>query len=218
MANTHLNPYSDTIDLVGWSDSVKNDIDSEQYDEVLYQLYDKYGATVEWGPEWKLGFMLTQSAVIYATTRHISQNPNMIQGMLNKFMGIPTQSSVPKYSSKFANQDKHATPQQPKMTSPIKKTQNISESDTSDDLLPSRIKEMEPPNYAEILEKMKQQEILSKNDGQLNSQTPIPPPRKPGRPRKQPQLESDIVSDVVVGQINVPVRRKGRPRKVQVTM
>jgi hypothetical protein len=209
MANTQFNPYSETVDLVGWSDSVKNDIDAEQYDEVLYQLYEKYGAAVEWGPEWKLGFMLTQSAVIYATTKHISQNPNMMQSMLNRFMGIPRQSDVKQH-----NQEN------------VRLNLVQDDSETSDDVLPSKIKEMEPPNYADILEKMKQQDLKKENEKALVQQQRSHdtvasdlkkeneqsvslkdvPTRKIGRPRKQKIEELDDSVEKVVN-------KRGRPRK-----
>jgi Family of unknown function (DUF5767) len=214
MANTHLNPYADVMDLVGWSTSVKNDVDAEQYDEVLSQLYEKYGTSVEWGPEWKLGFMLMQSAVVYAGTKHMTQNPSVFQGILGNIMGMPSKPSKfpqpppqqpQKQSPKTQYQQQYQQPPQQQYRPQPPQQQREAQrddSDTSDDMAPSKMNEID---YTDILQKMRSNNPPAQPPQQSQQQSQPQyleiPKKRMGRPPKK------------IDGVEVPKRRAGRPRK-----
>lgn len=228
MANTHLNPYADTMDIVGWSASVKNDVEAEQYDEVLSQLYEKYGTSVEWGPEWKLGFMLMQSAIVYAGTKHMTQNPSLFQGILGNMMGMPGKPSKfpmpqqkPSQQSQQSqqpqtnfrppqqpSQQRQSPPQQQRFQQPMRQPniQIDDDTDTTDDVMPSKMNEID---YTDILQKMRTNNSASTPQYQQEDTSEPPPPapkKRMGRPRKNPLPDNTEPK---------PKRRPGRPRKIQ---
>lgn len=69
-------------DLAGWSENVYLSLD--QYDELLYDIYDEYGDVVQGNPIMVFMFALGSNAVMYAMARKILSNPatgKMMQGL-----------------------------------------------------------------------------------------------------------------------------------------
>lgn len=63
MGAAQFNPESR---LIGWKDTVEYDVNTGTYDDVLQELFEKYGGdTTFFGPELRLAYMLIQSATVH---------------------------------------------------------------------------------------------------------------------------------------------------------
>ena len=65
--NSKFDPFG--IDLDGWHDSFSYTMETKDYDEVLVELYEKYGKSVNVSPEVKLMFLVLSSAATFAVTK-----------------------------------------------------------------------------------------------------------------------------------------------------
>lgn len=85
MLNNRFDPLN--AKLNGWSNQIKNDLETGDYDEVFEELYDKYTDRFSMPPEMRLISMLGTSAIQY----HIAQvvinhtlNPNKTEQILRE--------------------------------------------------------------------------------------------------------------------------------------
>ena len=62
-----------TIDLEGWSEQVYMSLD--QYDEMLYDIFDEYGDSLQTNPILMYVMALGSNAVMYSMTRKLMSNP-----------------------------------------------------------------------------------------------------------------------------------------------
>ena len=73
MGNTKYDPFN--VDLQGWSEQIFEEKD--EYNEVLEELYYKYGEHVAMMPEVKLLLMLGMSAMMFHFSKKVMDNGNM---------------------------------------------------------------------------------------------------------------------------------------------
>ena len=180
--NNRFDPVG--LKLQGWSKAIATDIDAEKFDRVLYKLYEKYGMSSGMGPEMELAFMMLQSVLFYHISQSVRENPAQLSSLMNMFAGgsvdaKPQQSQKPLFQAQPQAQQKQAQPQFQAQQKP--RVVQDSDTDTSDDIEPSKIPEQD---YQDILSKMKA------NKGVVQVDVPkevLPEPRpakKRGRPRK----------------------------------
>lgn len=151
LANTTFDPLG--INLVGWSDSIGYDIEAEQYDEVLIELYEKYGGESSFGPEAKLLFKLLQSMAMFHLMKKVSSSPESISTFMSMMTGIKPPVQTP-----IVNQGK-----------------DKADTETSDDLVPSKMKDIP---YEDIIEKMRESKVKTQEK------------KKRGRPPKNRNVVS----------------------------
>ena len=92
MLNTKFDPIG--VDLEGWSEAMSYNMDNQDYDEVMAELYEKYKSTGNMSPELKLIFMIISSAAFFTISKKLTKidSPNGIMGFLGNFMNKGQQS------------------------------------------------------------------------------------------------------------------------------
>ena len=93
MLNNKFDPLG--IDLDGWSEAMTYNMDNQDYDEVMAELYEKYKSVGNMSPEMKLIFMIISSAAFFTISKKITKmdSQNGIMSFLGNFM--PSAPSVP---------------------------------------------------------------------------------------------------------------------------
>lgn len=100
MANTRFDPIG--VDLHGWSESMAYSMQNNDYDEVLTELYEKYGGDVKVMPEIKLLLMITGSAAMFAWTKRMTKTVDPMEAF-GKFFNKEKTTAPP--TSNFDAQD-----------------------------------------------------------------------------------------------------------------
>ena len=129
MLNNKFDPVG--VDLDGWSEAMSYNMDNQDYDEVMSELYEKYKSTGNMSPELKLVFMIISSAAFFTISKKITKmdSQNGIMGFLGKFM--PSAGAQPETITAPT-----AIPQFTKPQSP----QNINyQTETTEDITPSKL-------------------------------------------------------------------------------
>lgn len=186
--NNRFDPIG--LKLNGWSKSMALDIDAEKYDRVLYQLYEKYGMSAGMGPEMELAFMMLQSVLFYHLSQSVKENPAQLSNLMNMFTGKVPQSQPQRPPQQHFQEpvdilemrpQQQMAPSQHQSQQPHHKPV-FSDSDTSDDLEPSKIPSQD---YKSILQKMKAAQTQGKGDVFVDVPEPSPVVKKRrGRPPK----------------------------------
>ena len=138
MMNSKFDPLG--VDLDGWSEAMTYNMDNQEYDDVMAELYEKYKHVGEMSPELKLIFMIISSGVFFSISKKLT-NIDSTNGIMN-FLG------------KFASQD---TPQP---------RNNQNQSETVEDNTPSKIPDPQQLNdnitLTNIMATMKKRESTIK--------------------------------------------------------
>lgn len=159
-ANNTFDPIG--LELNGWSESMEYQLEGEDYESVLHELYDKYKDTLAVMPELKLAFMVGLSGALFHGSMKIKKsNPeDAISKMFNNMMNKSSKKSF------------------------------IPEQNESDDL-PSKLNDPESLNIEHIFKQMEEQKLKQQQHQQhqqVNVVAPIdvvvPVAKKRGRPRK----------------------------------
>lgn len=181
MLNTKFDPLG--VDLDGWGESMAYSLETQEYDEVLSELYEKYKGAGNMSPELRLLFMIISSASMFAITKRLTKNETNIGNLLNNLMGGGGGSSGNKTNQPIVD-DKESTNDM---------------SSTNDDIIPSKLNGPEDDiSINEILSKMnmnkskKKDESVDIRDIGVDEKTEdvlkniiVPPAKKRGRPSRQ---------------------------------
>lgn len=96
MVNNKFDPLG--IDLDGWSEAMGYNLENQEYDETITELYEKYKGTGSMSPELKLIFMIISSAAMFTVSKKISTMDagSAFANVLGNFVGgVPQQNSIP---------------------------------------------------------------------------------------------------------------------------
>lgn len=169
------------IDLDGWGESMAYNMETNEYDEVLSELYEKYKGTGHIAPEIKLILMIVMSGTMFAITKKASKNPEVLSDMLNSFISKQSKQQPSEQFQQPHTQQFQHPPQQPQQQPPqqfqpnqeqllipgftrLNQNSYIQDNDTIDsDNVPSKIKDPDSINIDNIIKQMKQQKE-KKND------------------------------------------------------
>lgn len=179
MLNTKFDPLG--IDLDGWGESMAYSLETQEYDEVLSELYEKYKSVGNMSPEVKLLFMIISSASMFAITKKLTKNETNIGNLLTNLMG------------KSGGGDNGTT----NMNTTTRKFDDL-KTDTTEDLQPSKLNGPDDNiSIGDILQKMNAQrqskrdeevvldiDIDQKTEDVFKNITIQPPQKKRGRPAK----------------------------------
>jgi hypothetical protein len=148
MMNNKFDPLG--VDLDGWSEAMTYNMDNQDYDEVMAELYEKYKSVGNMSPEMKLIFMIISSAAFFTISKRITKmdSQNGIMSFLGNFaqqqQSQPQSTPMPVYPGP----NKVGIPMQmptPQFTQPIipiiqqesQKQNNLTE--TTEDNTPSKL-------------------------------------------------------------------------------
>lgn len=80
------------VDLDGWSESMSYNMSTNEYDEVLSELCEKYKGTGSMSPEIKLLLMIVMSGAMFSFSKKAAKDPNTLTNLMGS-MFKKTQSS-----------------------------------------------------------------------------------------------------------------------------
>ena len=129
MLNNKFDPVG--VDLEGWSEAMSYNMDNQDYDEVMAELYAKYKSVGNMSPEMKLVFMIISSAAFFTISKKITKmdSQNGIMSFLGNFMPqAPSQAAA---STTPASMPQFTKPQSPKIVN--------YQSETTEDHTPSKL-------------------------------------------------------------------------------
>lgn len=126
MLNTKFDPVG--VDLDGWSEAMGYSLENQEYDDVLAELYQKYKGAGEMSPEVKLIFMIVSSATMFTISKKITKldSSNAFSNMIGSLVSkapAPAQPTAEQYYNSAGGGGAD------------------SDSDTSEDFSPSKIRE-----------------------------------------------------------------------------
>lgn len=127
MLNSKFDPVG--VDLDGWSEAMSYNMDNQDYDEVMAELYEKYKSTGNMSPELKLIFMIISSGAFFTISKKITKMDSQsgIMGFLGNFMQSGKQQAAA------------PTDTMPQFTKP-KSPQNVNyQTETTEDNTPSKL-------------------------------------------------------------------------------
>ena len=137
MLNNKFDPLG--IDLDGWSEAMTYNMDNQDYDEVMAELYEKYKSVGNMSPEMKLIFMIISSAAFFTISKKITKmdSQNGIMSFLGNFM--PSAPSVPAPQIPTQVQQQMPMPNIQFTQSQPQPQQNYNQSETTEDNTPSKL-------------------------------------------------------------------------------
>jgi hypothetical protein len=205
MLNTKFDPIG--VDLEGWSEAMSYNMDNQDYDEVMGELYEKYKSTGNMSPELKLIFMIISSAAFFTISKKITKmdSPSGVMGFLGNFMnGAKQQAPPPPQQPSMPFIPTTGIPGMP-MIPPFSQQQSNSRSNyqsemSVDDNTPSKLNKPEKlqdtislNNILETMNKrQKEKELLQNNTGVVDNlsdeilkSSPSISSRKRGRAQKK---------------------------------
>lgn len=210
MLNGAYDPIS--VDLDGWSESMSYNMSTNEYDEVLSELCEKYKGTGSMSPEIKLLLMMVMSGAMFSFSKKAAKDPdtltNLMGSMSKKTQQPPQQPQYQNQNQHFSNRNGSPLAQFLESLSNKKQKQMDMETEDSDNI-PSRIRgpSFDSPdsvNIENIIQTMKEK---NKKKEILQKEVKISPEIE------QILNESDL-SDEIVKNIPAPKQRgKGRPKK-----
>jgi hypothetical protein len=198
MMNTKFDPLG--IDLDGWGESMAYSLETQEYDEVLSELYEKYKGAGNMSPELKLLFMIISSASMFAITKRLTKNDSGLGNLINSLVGRGGGGGG---GNGGHRNEQQRNEQQPDTTS------------SNEDILPSKLEGPmgDEVSINEILSKM-QQSRIEKQQQQRPQQS-----LQPTLPKidESVDLEIDVGVDEktedIFKNIVVQPKRRGRPRQ-----
>lgn len=99
-----LNNRFDFMDLDGWTESFGYSLESQEYDEVMSELYYKYKGVGNMSPEFKLMFMIVSSAAMFSISKRITKiDPSTLMNSL--FNGGGVKQSMPSETETMSTVD-----------------------------------------------------------------------------------------------------------------
>lgn len=190
MMNTRFDPLG--VDLDGWGESMAYSLETQEYDEVLSELYEKYKGVGNMSPEMKLLFMIISSASMFAITKKLTKNELNIGNLLGNLMG--------KGDKQQQHQQQHEQQHQ--------QFNYDDNSTTNDDPMPSKLNGPEDDiSINDILSKMnkgKQEPKLPKIEESVDLNLDI----------DVDERTEDVLKNIVVPQ----TKRRGRPPRQRVNL
>lgn len=129
MLNNKFDPVG--VDLEGWSEAMSYNMDNQDYDEVMAELYAKYKSVGNMSPEMKLVFMIISSAAFFTISKKITKmdSQNGIMSFLGNFMPqAPSQAAA---STTPAPMPQFTKPQSPQIVN--------YQTETTEDHTPSKL-------------------------------------------------------------------------------
>ena len=149
MLNTKFDPLG--VDLDGWSEAMTYNMDNQDYDEVMAELYEKYKSVGNMSPEFKLMFMIISSAAFFTISKKLTsaESQGSIMNMLNNMMSKQQQPQqtqqmpIPQMPMQMPQMMPMQMPQMQQMPVPqqmlfARQPQNVNH-ETTDDNMPSKI-------------------------------------------------------------------------------
>lgn len=150
MLNTKFDPLG--VDLEGWSEAMTYNMDNQDYDEVMAELYEKYKSVGNMSPEFKLMFMIISSAAFFTISKKLTsaESQGSIMNMLNNMMSKQQPQQAPQMQMpqmqmpQIIPQMSQIIPQmQQQMPIPqqmlFARQQNFNQAETTEDNMPSKI-------------------------------------------------------------------------------
>jgi hypothetical protein len=154
MLNTRFDPFG--IDLDGWSESMSYNMDLQDYDEVMAELYEKYKSVGNMSPEMKLIFMIVSSAAFFTISKKITKLDT--GGGFMNFLG----NLMPKQQAPPPQQESIPVPQQQPLFNSPKLQPQHSVAETTEDNTPSKLQDpqklQDTITLNNIMETMKKRE------------------------------------------------------------
>ena len=83
MLNNKFDPFG--VDLDGWGEAMSYNMENQDYDDVMTELYEKYKSAGEMSPEVKLIFMIVSSAAFFTISKKLASVDS--QGGIMNFLG-----------------------------------------------------------------------------------------------------------------------------------
>lgn len=211
LLNNRFNPIN--VDLNGWSEHMQYSLDSNDLDETLSELYQKYRYSSSMGPELKLLFYLLSSAGMFAFNKALSNNPEILASLLSSFVNKqqhqqsqqfqqqPPQFQQQPQQFQQVPQQFQQQPQQPQQFRQFQSQQpfipNAADlnkkfelNESSDDYLPSKMKGLnKDKELNDILNKMdKKQKSESSIDSLIKDVKDINIKKKGRKPTTKKQI------------------------------
>ncbi len=179
-------------------------LETQEYDEVLSELYEKYKGAGNMSPELKLLFMIISSASMFAITKRLTKNDSGLGNLINSLVGRGGGGGGNNNNNNNNKNPRNMmNEQQPDTTS------------SNEDILPSKLEGPmgDEVSINEILSKM-QQSRIEKQQQQRPQQS-----LQPTLPKidESVDLEIDVGVDEktedIFKNIVVQPKRRGRPRQ-----
>lgn len=197
MLNTKFDPLG--VDLDGWGESMAYSLETQEYDEVLSELYEKYKGVGNMSPEMKLMFMIISSASMFAITKKLTKNELNIGNLLGNLMGNGNKNSGGGFTHTAQYDHDH---------------DNASvQSSTNDDNIPSKLDGPEDDiSINDILSKMN----MNKSRTEIKKPTPLPKIDESINLEDIRDIDVDERTEDVLKNIIVPApKKRGRPPRQQ---
>ena len=198
MLNTKFDPLG--IDLDGWGESMAYSLETQEYDEVLSELYEKYKGVGNMSPEMKLMFMIISSASMFAITKRLTKNEMNLGSLLGNLMG------------NNGGGNGRAGPGNGPGFSPREDNYENDQSSTNDDPVPSKLDGPDDDiSINDILSKMNK----TRNGPKINN--PLPKIEESVNFEDIRDIDVDEKTEDVLKNIIVPTpKRRGRPPRQRV--
>lgn len=169
MSNNYFDPTGGYVDLDGWGDNMTYELSQDKYNEVILELCEKYGSgPSQFGPEVRLLFALTTSAIMFSITKKMTSDPAK---MMSSFLGnIMQPQQRPQPQQQNYQQQRSQQPQQQQQNYQQQRPQQSQQQQQNyqqrsqqyqdQEYAPSR----ESPEYKEYQKQHQQQHIPSPID------------------------------------------------------
>lgn len=191
MLNNRFDPLG--IDLDGWSESMSYNMDLQDYDEVMAELYEKYKSVGNMSPEMKLIFMIVSSAAFFTISKKITKLDT--NGGFMSFLG----NMMPQQQAQSASPP--VQPQKPLFNPPSPRKNTVAE--TTEDNTPSKLQDpqklQDTITLNNIMETMKKREQEKK----------IIQEQKEQKEMTESMIETDMIKSIP----SLTTKRRGRPKK-----
>lgn len=209
------------VDLDGWSEAMSYNMATNEYDEVLSELCEKYKGTGSMSPEVKLLLMIIMSGAMFSFSKKAAKDPNTLTNLMGAFMKKsqpvkqsappPPPQSPPQFSQSSLQSQNFQFPQVPSLAElNIKRNyrENVLNGDieTEDsDNIPSKIRgpSFDSPDSLHIEQIIQTMKERNKEKAEVKISPDI----------EQILNETDTSDDIVKSIPAPKTRGKGRPRK-----
>lgn len=130
MLNSKFDPLG--VDLDGWGEAMSYNMETQDYDEVMAELYEKYKSAGNMSPELKLILMIVSSAAFFTISKKLTSTDSQ-NGMMNMINNLISQQQQ--------QQQQQFQPQQQRSPQQLfqQQQQQSRNFDTTEDNTPSKM-------------------------------------------------------------------------------
>jgi hypothetical protein len=204
------------VDLDGWSESMSYNMSTNEYDEVLSELCEKYKGTGSMSPEIKLLLMIVMSGAMFSFSKKAAKDPNTLTNLMGSMFKKTQSSPQPPPSPPQSTPQRQSISESGRNDSSLAqlaeslRNKRQMDNDTEDsDNIPAKIRgpSFDSPDSVNIENIIQTMREKNQKKEVLQTEFKI-------RPDIEQILNESELSDEIVKNIPTPKQRgKGRPRK-----